>query len=354
MNAGHDFQMQAILQHDFAGLLAEPKADVCVMFLPSLQTRGAIRFATFGHSGFRTLANEGEMRNPLAQRKKNRFLSAVEYVRLSIRNRCSAASVRSADGPVVSLTTYGPRLKQVFVAIEAIARGTRKPSRLILWLDEEMRGKAVAEGVASPSAARARGPILRKFRPHNKCYPFVDSESVFVRPLVTADDDVIYPDYWLDELMAAFGEEPNLINCFRAQRSGWRLADCSLMRRHGAQSLHHAKSPSILYRRLRGRLSCRLSAAALKRAGPEFKTCCPRADDIWLNVIALRCGYKVRQIRTQPIHFVEIMGTQRSSLNRSNVQAGGNDRQLGSTYGPVEIALLQDALRLENASCPAR
>ena len=82
--------------------------------------------------------------------------------------------------------------------------------------------------------------------------------------------------------------------------------------RHGAQSLHHAKSPSILYRRLRVVFPAAF-LAALKRAGPEFKTCCPRADDIWLNVIALRCGYKVRQIRTQPIHFVEIMGTQRSS-----------------------------------------
>lgn len=318
-----------------------------------LQTRGAIRFATFGHSGFRTLANEGEMRNPLAQRKKNRFLSAVEYVRLSIRNRCSAASVRSADGPVVSLTTYGPRLKQVFVAIEAIARGTRKPSRLILWLDEEMRGKPLPKALRRLLQRGLEVRFCGNFGPHNKYYPFVDSESVFVRPLVTADDDVIYPDYWLDELMAAFGEEPNLINCFRAQRIG--VAPGGLQP-YATWGLNRSTTPSHLAfsTGVSGVVFPAAFLAALKRAGPEFKTCCPRADDIWLNVIALRCGYKVRQIRTQPIHFVEIMGTQRSSLNRSNVQAGGNDRQLGSTYGPVEIALLQDALRLENASCPAR
>lgn len=41
------------------------------------------------------------------------------------------------DCKVVSLTSYGSRIKQAHRAIEAMGRGRLKPKRLILWLSEE-------------------------------------------------------------------------------------------------------------------------------------------------------------------------------------------------------------------------
>ena len=57
--------------------------------------------------------------------------------RLRLRNRYSSDSIIGGDGPTVSLTTHGHRLKDVFLAIESIARGSLKPSRFMLYLDVE-------------------------------------------------------------------------------------------------------------------------------------------------------------------------------------------------------------------------
>lgn len=286
------------------------------------------------------------MKKLFTQRKKNRLLSALESARLSTRNLFSRERVVSPEGPVVSLTTHGPRLQKVFIAIEAIGRGLSKPSRLLLWLDEELRGKPLPDTLRRLQSRGLDVRYCRNLGPHKKYYPFVESESDFVVPLVTADDDVIYPEYWLDELMAAFRARPECINCFRAQRIGVTpeglLPYSSWQANRGDTPSHLAFSTGVS-----GVVFPPRFVATLKRRRTEFESCCPRADDIWLNVMALRSGYKVRQVREAPIHFVAIMGTQRSSLNRSNVKEGGNDKQLAATYGPDDLALLQEALRLE-------
>src|ERR1700728_2535296 len=56
---------------------------------------------------------------------------------LLLSNRFSREPVAPCEpGAVVSLTTYGKRVRVVHLAIESIARGKTKPSRLILWLDD--------------------------------------------------------------------------------------------------------------------------------------------------------------------------------------------------------------------------
>ena len=80
---------------------------------------------------------------------------------------------------------------------------------------------------------------------------------------------------------------------------------------------------------------------ALKMAGTRFLDCCPKADDIWLHVQALRAGYKIRQIGQRGIHFPTIPGTQTVSLYSSNVlHHDGNDRQVKSTYTDADLAIL--------------
>ena len=54
--------------------------------------------------------------------------------RLGLKNKYSNEMLFDLSGPVVSLTTHGPRLELVFYAIESICMGTTKPSRIILWL----------------------------------------------------------------------------------------------------------------------------------------------------------------------------------------------------------------------------
>jgi len=86
--------------------------------------------------------------------------------------------------------------------------------------------------------------------------------------------------------------------------------------------------------------------AMLREAGLAFRDCCPRADDIWLNVQALRAGLPVRQLTPLPTAFYELPGTREQALARSNNAGGGNDRQLSATYTDADLQTLRKQLAL--------
>jgi hypothetical protein len=79
----------------------------------------------------------------------------------------------------------------------------------------------------------------------------------------------------------------------------------------------------------------------LKLAGDEFMQLCPKADDVWLHVNALRAGMKTRQIWSRPLRFPFVPGTQGSGLYHSNVLLARNDEQIRSTYTTEDIAVLE-------------
>lgn len=280
------------------------------------------------------------MRNPFALHKKNRLLSHIGLVRMFHRNLTCNDPLLDPAGPVVSLTTFGPRIPIVYKAIESIGRGRLRPSRLILWIDEAERDLGLPVSLQRLARRGLEIRYCRNYGPHKKYYPYVQGHGGFDRPLVTADDDVIYAKYWLAELMRAYAAHPDVINCLRAKRI--RLTDtgfapyddwpeCSSSQ---PSHLHFATGVS-------GVVHPPAFQQVLKEAGDAFVDLCPSADDIWLHAQALRHGYRVRQVREQAVHFVEIRGTQKSALNRHNVQGGGNDRQLAATYRPEDLQRLR-------------
>jgi hypothetical protein len=267
---------------------------------------------------------------------------------LAIRNKESHDTLLDPRGPVVSLTTFGKRLGLAFHAIESIGLGARKPSRLVLWINED----AYADRPETLRRLEARGLEARPTRdlgPHKKYYPYLESESAFALPLVTADDDVVYPPDWLEGLIAACEARPALIHCYRARRLGftghrllpytmWELCDTTT-----PSHLHFAIGvsgvaypPAFLYH--------------LKRQGAGFMDDCLFNDDIWLKANALRADVKVAQVRPRPGIFQTVEGSQVERLSTYNVEGGGNQRQLIATLTADDLALLAAA---EAAEAPS-
>ena len=260
---------------------------------------------------------------------------------LSLINRYGRAPVTQPDGPVLSLTTYGMRIRTVYLTIESIARGRQRPSEFILWLDDE---NAFNRLPPTLQRLKARGLTIRlakNYGPHKKYYPYVESQGAFIVPLVTADDDILYPPSWLKGLVDGFRASPEVIHCYRARvitfdhtgltkYTGWKLCTATC-----ASFCHFATGVS-------GVLYPPSFLNVLKNAGNAFETCCPKADDVWLHVQALRAGFKIRQISAEPLHFKPIPGTQSAALHLRNVtDDNGNDRQIKATYTQTDIETLR-------------
>ena len=264
--------------------------------------------------------------------------SQMQVARLAASNRFTTSTAVTPGGPIVSLTSYGERMKKVYLTIESIALGNLLPSRLILWLQDENLFRNPPAALARLAKRGVEVRFANNFGPHTKYYPYLEISDTFNSPLVTADDDILYPRDWLEKLVLAFRERPDVVNCYRARvipflQNGlakynqWELCDSAdASFRHFATGVSGVIYPPALL-------------ASIKKAGRAFEQCCPRADDIWLHAQALRAGYKVRQFVPKALHFTVRPGTQKTALEDSNRNASdaANDRQAMLTYSEPDL-----------------
>ncbi|MDT8387285.1 MAG: hypothetical protein RQ736_07215 [Thiogranum sp.] len=239
------------------------------------------------------------------------------------------------------MTSHSHRLDLVFYALESIAQGSRKPSRIILWLTDKEAFNSPPETL---QRLKARGLEIRhteEFGPHTKYYPYIDSESDLTTPLVTADDDTLYPRDWFKTLADAYEADASAIHCFRAHRVG--MSDGRLMPYNDWLPCE-GKEPSHLnfITGVSGVIYPPAYLRYLKRQGKAFTDYCPYGDDIWLSVNALRGGFMIAQVDDMPREFPMIPGTQKQRLYDTNVLSGLNQVQLRKTYLPADLLALHE------------
>ena len=93
--------------------------------------------------------------------------------RLRHRNLVSRSSVIAPGGPVVSLTTFGPRLETVYLAIESIGAGTLLPSRFILWIQDEQTFQNRPQSIRNLEARGLEVRHTQEYGCHSKYYPYL-------------------------------------------------------------------------------------------------------------------------------------------------------------------------------------
>lgn len=270
--------------------------------------------------------------------------AVVAAVRTRALSRRAATSseplIDLASDIVVSLTSYGPRLQTVHLAIESIGAGSQRPCRLILWTDP---GVCDDELPTHLRRLRERGLEIisspAMYGPHTKYFPYVQSELAHRMMLVTADDDSLYPRRWLEGLAAA-RKDPHTIVCYRAHHVG--------ITSDGRMAPYNSWAPVEETRPSRLHFATGVSGVRyppdfldlLREDGDAFLASCPRADDVWLHFRAVSHGYVVRQVVDRPRKFPEIADTQATALHRSNTAENANDAQIEATYDSAAICLL--------------
>ena len=269
--------------------------------------------------------------------KRLRAGAAFGYLRL--RNRLARGPATGTAPVVVSMTTYGARLKTVAIAVESIARGSMRPQRLLLWLQTPEQVRTAPAALRRLERRGVEILLAPDYGPHTKYYPYVVSVERHTLPLATADDDIIYPRNWLALLTAAHRRQPDTshghwISIIGPSVDG--VADYACWARAkdtAARTANFAVGVS-------GVIYPPAMLQELKARGAGFTTACPGADDIWLKWVALRAGVPVRQVRPVPRHFPMIPGSQGQSLMQTNVGENRNDHWIRGLFTAEDVALL--------------
>lgn len=256
------------------------------------------------------------------------------------RNRTSSEPVTGDAAVVVSLATHGARFASAHYTVEAIGRGTVRPRRLVLWVDDARLLENLSPAL---ERLRRRGLELRhgdaRYGPHNKYFPQISSGRDADLPLVIADDDALYGEDWLAELLATVANHPGAMIANRAHRielDGETIAPYAqwsgeLPGQESARTMPTGRSGVLYPPSLQ---------AALREAGEGFLDSAPRADDIWVHAVALRAGIPVTLTPRAPRNFRMAPVRDLLGLSAENVFGGGNDAQIRATYSPTDIAKL--------------
>lgn len=251
---------------------------------------------------------------------------------LNLINRYSSTSIVGTTPITVSLTSYGRRLNIVGYSIESLAQGSCRPNRFILWIDEP--GFSLND---YPMLRRLvdRGLEIRRtknYGPHKKSYPFARESRGNCGPLATADDDLIYPRGWLARLYRGYVDNPGFFVGLRGYEIG--------INEQGGLLPYDSWSPLVgatsgSYRNfLTGGAGAVFSPehlSVLADAGEVFMDACPRADDIWINAMAIRANIRGLHLRSDDLDCLSYPRSQDDALFHSNLSLGKNDLQLQAT-----------------------
>jgi hypothetical protein len=246
-------------------------------------------------------------------------------------------SVNGTTPVVLSLTTHKHRLETVWGTLESIAIGELRPNRILLFLDERISRDQLPKSLEELKARGLELLFVRDLGPHTKYYYAVPIALAMDNPLVTIDDDVIYPRWWLAHLYQAHQENRNVINCYRARDMKFDYSGNLLWYVNWPFTSSTEPRYSVFFTGVSGVIYPIAFLRLLDKAGKGFLDRCPKSDDIWLNFVAARTGFRVRQITADAQHFPTIPGTQDLALWAQN-QAGGNYRQLLATYDTPTLA----------------
>ncbi len=225
---------------------------------------------------------------------------------------------------IVSLTTFGRRINEVYLAIESIMQGSIKPNRIILWLaEDEFKGKRLPTTLINQQKRGLEIKYCEDIKSYKKIIP-----TLTMYPdayIVTIDDDLMYEFDLLENLIQAqLGNEEDICACRmhkitlndQKRPNSYLQWDLQVYpKQNDKSSLHFLTSGG-------GTLfppHCFNDEVLNKEA---FMSLCPKADDIWINAMLLLSGKSITKAYTHSRFgddFIEIRKEQDDALSNENM-----------------------------------
>lgn len=274
------------------------------------------------------------------------YLEAEGYFALLVLRFRKRRLADPSSKLVVSLTTYNARLSKLGIVLDSIlCQDIDRDYAVSVHLSSE----DLQDGVLPLELTHYKNFGVQffihseNFRSYKKLVYEYDPESE-EKIIVTADDDVIYPKYWLRKLWSTHLQHPRCVVAYRAHfltfdSEGNFIPYTDMMRVRGNPgdrlTPRHDLMPTgvsgVLYPPRSLHPACLDSALYLAYA--------PTADDIWFKASALLNNTLCVQVERSNRHFAFIPQSQETALHEQNIQGSRNDVQLRETFNLFPDAL---------------
>lgn len=230
---------------------------------------------------------------------------------------------------VVSLTTFPARIGTVHQCIKSLLLQTVKPDKIILYLGDEVTSEQVSDEL---KALQNYGLTIvtgcKNIRPHKKY--FFAMQTYPDAMVITVDDDIIYENTLVEDMLKVHVQYPKAVVCRRAniitRTADGNIADyytwpaCDTHKLAERFDLLPTGAGGVLYPP-----HCIAAEAFDMDAIEKY---CLNADDVWLRFMGVRKGTPV-VFCAPPINYLAVIpGSQEEALYKSNVQKSKNDEYI--------------------------
>lgn len=226
---------------------------------------------------------------------------------------------------VVSITSIPSRFGVIHLTIRSILAGTKKPFKVVLWLNKEFEQK-LPNSLLKLRGSRFEIRFVEGNLPHRK---LVHSLELFPNyPIITCDDDMMYAPNWVELLYSEHTEFPNCILANECRRINHDAEGGVTPYFHWYKELNKGVSSDPLLPLGFGGVLYPPGALHSDVVKKElYEKLAPRADDLWFKAMAFLQGTKIRRASDVPTPPVPIFNSQWVSLKSSNVKQDGNRKQ---------------------------
>ena len=229
---------------------------------------------------------------------------------------------------IVSLTSYHKRFKSLKWTLESLMQQkTQYQYRLILILSQEDI-KKYGKLPGYLSNFQKRGLELLIVEENLKSYKKAFYTYEMGAPLVTADDDIYYPSWWLNGLIKSSVDFKNTVLAYRGHyilcenKKILKYADWMVW---SNSNFIEKSSHRFLPTGTSGVFYPVDSLKGLKESKAHFLSICEHADDFWFKYLTCINGYRSKRLQEENLHFLTM--SKGESLYDINVVGGGNDIQ---------------------------
>lgn len=284
----------------------------------------------------KALRNRGRIRQFFSQeltRLMRQKLSIVENGSLKLPTSGTQGT------PPVSLTSWPPRYDSLPLVLLNLLEQDQLPSRIIVWLSSKDYNLLDSNLITLFEKSIVEFRKTKDFGPHKKWLPLTLSSN---EPFVICDDDIFYPSNWYRALIES--DDGKTYVAHRCHRLKFSLEKGILPYELWEKDIDKStiSSPRLFAVGCGGTLVYPERISSRFHDWETIARVCPKNDDIWLKLAHLESDIPGRK-SSYMFPCIEYMDSQAVGLLQTNVNLGGNDRQIQQSLAELQLNL--DILR---------
>ncbi len=268
----------------------------------------------------------------------------IPYLKKGVKRREKGKRV------IVSLTTIPTRIDKVWITVESILRQKEKPDKIILWLaEDEFREIPIPHTLRKQEERGLEIRYCNNLKSYKKFYySMLEFPEDYV---LIVDDDSIYSEKMIQEMLVVSHLYPNCIVCNRSHR----------IKRDGRDLFSYVRWLTYEYRRnindtpsyynfFTGNGGVLFPVHLMDKTifnQKIFMEIAPTADDVWLNFVAWKSKVKIMNTTgilgfVLPIQSISYQGlcNENSAMEKGSLECK-NDIQIKKVLQYFDIDILE-------------